>query len=100
METTKIKMIRSQAGSTDGMHVELFKAGEVYDIPVDLAKVFIDNKWAKPFIEEPIELKGVGPAPKNKMVEETVENKEEEIEEEIEEEEIEEVKKKSRKNKK
>ena len=75
METVKLKMNKSQAGAIDGIHVELFKKDQVYDIPEDLAKVFVDNKWAAPFVEEPIELKGVGPAPKNKAIQEPVKNK-------------------------
>jgi hypothetical protein len=78
----KVKMIKSERGSQDGLLIQNFKEGEIYDIVSDLASVFVDVlKVAEYTLEEPIEQKAMGSAPENKMADvEQTENKEEEIE--------------------
>jgi hypothetical protein len=68
----KIKMKETKPGSPDGIQVISYKAGEVYDIPVALAKAFVNEKWAEPWppvkkpADEPVEAKMVSGAPDNK----------------------------------
>ena len=47
MKNVKIKMIRSEKGSPDGIAVKLYREGEVYDVPVDLAECFLSIRAAK-----------------------------------------------------
>ena len=46
MESLKLKMTASARGSTDGVLVSEFKKGKTYDIPDDLANVFLAEKLA------------------------------------------------------
>lgn len=43
MEKTKVEMLKTTRGSQDGCLVETFKAGEVYDMEADLARVFVEE---------------------------------------------------------
>jgi hypothetical protein len=77
-----IKMLKSERGSVDGIIVQNFKEGEMYDLPSSLAEVFVkDMGVAEYTTDEPIQVeqKAMGAAPENKMAEtEEVENKDQE----------------------
>ncbi len=45
----QIKMLETHTGSQDGIFVEEFKKGEVYNISDSLAEIFIKEKVAKLF---------------------------------------------------
>jgi hypothetical protein len=47
----KVKMIKTKKGSPDGFTVCEYLIGESYDIPDDLAKVFIEMEVAEEFEE-------------------------------------------------
>jgi hypothetical protein len=77
----KIKMLKSERGSQDGMLIENFKEGEIYDITENLARVFVDVMNIAMFVadepvqEAPVEQK-MAEAPENKMADiEDVDNK-------------------------
>jgi hypothetical protein len=76
----KIKMLRNERGSQDGVLIQNFKEGETYDVVANLASVFVDvMKVAEYVKDEPIEQKSMGSAPENKMADvEQTENKSEE----------------------
>jgi hypothetical protein len=65
----KIKMLKNANGSPDGISVESYKAGEVYDITSEsLVKVFISNNWAQICKETLDELKSESPAYEKKVM--------------------------------
>ncbi len=88
MVTHKVKMLKTQSGSRNGIEIELFESGKIYSISTDLASVFVNQlKVAEYVIDMPtrkgednlILAKMETISPENKM--ETVsEDKEEEIE--------------------
>lgn len=41
MKILRIKMLRSHAGSPDGVTVQNYLEGESYDVPQELAKIFV-----------------------------------------------------------
>lgn len=43
----KVRMLQTMKGSPDGIQVEEYKVGEVYDLPPSLASVFLREKWAE-----------------------------------------------------
>jgi len=43
----KIKMLTTKKGSTDGITVNEYKAGEIYEIPTGLASIFLCEGWAE-----------------------------------------------------
>lgn len=47
MGTKVVEMLVTQQGSQNGTIVETFEKGAVVDMEESLAKVFIDNEWAK-----------------------------------------------------
>lgn len=54
----KIKMTKTKTGSPNGFHVLEYLEGVEYDIPKDLARVFVEElKVAKPVVIEPFEPK-------------------------------------------
>ena len=55
-------MLKTKNGSPDGMAVLTYAEDRVYELPEDLARVFIKQKWAKRLRET----KDVGRAPENK----------------------------------
>ena len=57
----KIKMLKTRQGSPDGISVVTYCADDVFDIPDELAKVFLRKRWAKKN-----ETKNLGKAPENK----------------------------------
>ncbi|MBR2691784.1 MAG: hypothetical protein IKE42_28345 [Aquamicrobium sp.] len=74
METKKVLMLRNKLGSPDGVKVNHYDAGQVYDVPVALADSFITDRVAElvePEGEKALEVaenKAVSKAPKNKAV--------------------------------
>lgn len=44
----KVTMIRRRTGSPDGIRVALYDAGQTYDLPEELAQVFVGLGDAKP----------------------------------------------------
>lgn len=44
----KVTMIRRRTGSPDGIRVALYDAGQTYDLPEELAQVFLRLGDAKP----------------------------------------------------
>lgn len=49
----KIEMLKTASGSPDGTSVKNYEKGQVYDVPDDLAKVFVDQmKVAEIFREK------------------------------------------------
>ncbi len=66
----KIKMLETRTGSPDGVRVRSYAKGEQYELPDDLAQVFVQEGWGKPVqarIRKPLVSKKVlGAAPENK----------------------------------
>ncbi len=58
----KIRMLKTKNGSPDGMAVLTYAEDRVYELPEDLARVFIKQKWAKRLRTT----KDAGAAPENK----------------------------------
>lgn len=42
----KVKMTETRLGSPDGIQVNTYESGRVYDLPTDLAEVFLRERWA------------------------------------------------------
>ena len=68
----KVKMLKTQRGSVDGIHVQAYTAGTEYELSGNLLKVFLDNKWASEVVEAKAQS-----VPENKMEYAPVENKKE-----------------------
>jgi len=49
----KIRMLATKAGSPDGIQVLDYQAGQKYDLPGDLAVVFLRDGWAEEDKESP-----------------------------------------------
>ncbi len=65
----KVKMLKNVAGSPNGITVENYKAGGIYDITSEsLVKVFISNNWAQICQETLDELKSENPAYEKKVM--------------------------------
>jgi hypothetical protein len=63
----KIKMLSTQKGSIDGIHLDTYEAGSVHDLSAsngerELATVFVREGWAVD------ESKAIESAPENKML--------------------------------
>lgn len=43
----RVRMLRTQAGSPDGIVVEEYRAGESYDLPAHLASAFLEVRAAE-----------------------------------------------------
>lgn len=72
----KVKMLKKELGSQDGVLVQEFKEGEIYDIAESLARVFVDVMNVAVYSQEEIVEKKMAPAPENKMASvESVSNK-------------------------
>ena len=82
----RIKMLRTQPGSPDGVEVNVYEAGESYELPDDLAAVFLREDWAEAASEPrkttkgrkrkakgPAATKDRGAAPENKTLIEATE---------------------------
>jgi len=53
----KIKMLKTVKGSPNGIDILEYESGEIYNLPKELADIFIHEGWAK--IEEKIIEEGV-----------------------------------------
>jgi len=70
----RLKMKTKQNGSEDGVRVQVFEAGRVYDIHPSLAVVFLREGWAEEEKPPPVE-KALEEAPANKAMPTAPENK-------------------------
>ncbi|GJL78805.1 MAG: hypothetical protein NPINA01_17940 [Nitrospinaceae bacterium] len=64
----EIKMLETRMGSPDGVSVFSYSKGKEYELPEGLARVFINEEWAKP-VNTPSKTprrKDKGAAPENK----------------------------------
>ena len=43
----KIRMLTTKRGSPDGLEVREYEAGHKYDLPAELASVFLAQGWAE-----------------------------------------------------
>lgn len=50
-----IKMLKTTSGSTDGIRIQEFEAGQEYDLNNDLVRAFCDQMRVAVRIEKPIE---------------------------------------------
>jgi hypothetical protein len=66
----KIKMLETRTGSPDGFTVRSYTKGEQYELPDELANVFVHEGWGKPIPargrKQPLTKKALGAAPENK----------------------------------
>jgi len=62
----KIKMKATRYGSADGMRVDEYKKGEIYDVRESLATIFLKEGWAVKVGPAPQRTKNAGAAPENK----------------------------------
>jgi len=67
----KIKMLETRTGSPDGVSVRTYVKGEQYELPDELARVFVHEGWGKPVPvrgrKRGSQIKDLGPALENKM---------------------------------
>lgn len=54
----KVKMLKTVRGSPNGFDINEYKSGEIYNLPKELADIFIHEGWAE-LIEEKIEEKTI-----------------------------------------
>ena len=47
----KIKMLKTQRGSVDGIHSKAYEIGTEHELSGKLLKIFLDNKWASEVVE-------------------------------------------------
>jgi len=52
MAFVKVRMLHTQRGSPDGVHVHVYEQGQTYDLPASLAGVFMGLQWAEAVTEE------------------------------------------------
>ena len=52
MAFVKVRMLHTQRGSPDGVHVHVYEQGQTYELPSSLAGVFIVEQWAEAVMEE------------------------------------------------
>ena len=62
----QIKMLESRSGSPDGMATVFYQKGLEYRLPDDLARVFLEEKWAVATRPPASGKKDLGAAPENK----------------------------------
>ena len=60
----KIKMLKTRQGSPDGISVNTYISGETMDVPDELARIFIGQRWARRVSKKAV--KNRGKAPENK----------------------------------
>jgi hypothetical protein len=74
-----VNMLETKLGSPDGIQVNEYKKGEEYNLPSSLARVFLDEKWAKEVKETkkpgPDETKVDGPSEEKEEADEKEDNK-------------------------
>jgi len=73
----KVRMMQTKEASPNGINIQKYVAGEIYDVPKNLYEIFIREKWAVPHVE--IVRKAVA-VPENKAVEVPEKKEEEKIE--------------------
>ena len=76
MERTTIEMLKTTRGSEDGCTVSTFKAGGVYDMESDLARVFVEEMKVAvkhPILETPEKI--IFETPENGMKKRTLKDK-------------------------
>lgn len=64
----KVKMIKSEKGAEDGIHVKTFESGVIYDIVEKLAKIFVNTLGVAVFVQDEPAVKSMSAAPENKAV--------------------------------
>lgn len=64
----KVKMLKTEKGAEDGIHVKVYQAGSEYDIAEKLAKVFVNVLNVAVFIKDEPVVKSMSAAPENKAV--------------------------------
>jgi hypothetical protein len=47
MDQVTVRMTQTRPGAPDGVNVEIYEAGEVYDLPTRLAVPFVREGWAE-----------------------------------------------------
>jgi hypothetical protein len=47
----KIRMLRTAKGSPDGIQVNEYRQGEIYEVPGRLAEIFLGENWAEKVTE-------------------------------------------------
>ncbi len=57
-------MLKTRQGSPDGIAVNTYISGETVDVPAELARVFIQQRWARKVTK--LSAKDRGKAPENK----------------------------------
>lgn len=62
MQTIRVRMTASRSGSPDGIRVRRYREGECHELPEALARIFLEQGWARPAHES----KDRGAAPENK----------------------------------
>lgn len=43
----KVRMLVDRKGSPDGVHAELYQAGQIYDLPLALAQPWLEKGYAE-----------------------------------------------------
>jgi len=64
----KLKMKRTRYGSPDGVQVEEYKKGEIYNVRKTLAVIFLEEGWAVKADKTPRKKKDQDAAPENKSM--------------------------------
>ena len=67
-ESMRIKMKSTRYGSADGVQVDEYKKGEIYELRETLAAIFLKEGWAVRADKTPRRTKDQGTAPENKTV--------------------------------
>jgi hypothetical protein len=62
--TERLRMLSTRRGSPDGIRIDVYESGRVYDLAPDLAAAFLREGWAEPADGR----KNAGAAPENKAL--------------------------------
>ncbi len=62
----KIKMLKTRQGSPDGISVNTYTRGETAEVPDELARIFIGQRWARKVTTKGVKDRGKSPENKNK----------------------------------
>ncbi len=71
----KLKMNCTSYGSPDGVQVEEYKKGEIYNVRETLAVIFLQEGWAVKVEKAPRKTKDQGAAPENKTAKPKIKSK-------------------------
>ena len=69
MKSMKVRMLVTHDGSPDGININEYQAGQKYDLPERLARIFLDAGWAEEDKVETIEVKNeskTNPSPRTR----------------------------------